>query len=767
MCGGSYAVDKCVDFKEIVENEPFVTMRLSYDGKRWNTWFVSKNIAMFGYDREDFLSQKISWAEIIHPDDRTVVLTLAHDYTTKGVDDFRLQYRLVTASGESVHITEFTHANRNPDGTVHCFDSTLINTTTVQFDRNIAANHFRQQAVMNDILMSLQDADLESSLQIILNRTGAYLNTSRALLFKDSPDHKTCKVVYEWLNKGITSIMELDYAVTYSTEMPEIYVALRDTGILLVNAGEIPENCREEFEKEGLISSAIFAVYLHGAHYGFVCFDDCVVPRIWDEDTVNFLKNAANLISNVLMRINAEEELHSRDVEIEQMAYTDSLTGLPNRFRLNTDLAKTLRASTESGRSFYAMFTDLDDFKVVNDCYGHDFGDGVLKTFAAYAADLFGDQARVYRFGGDEFVVIFDSDDAGRVRLFLDALMKRAQSPWESLGREFHCSLSIGVVECRAPDDDAQSVIKKADIAMYSAKKAGKNNYAFYTEALESESVNRSLTEALLREAVRDDFAGFELHYQPYSDTVTRNIVGAEALLRLKGPDGDILLPEQFLSLAEYLGIIVPLGEHILSQAARQCRAINSIVGFEDFTITVNMSTRQIQNNIVHRTLEILRREEVNPANIIISFTEGSALGDMAKIIRICKEFKRHGIGTALDDFGSGSSSFINIRSLPVDIIKVSSSYLEDIEDQFTGSFVKLITELGHHTGKKICMNGVEKDSEFAFCEHAGVDLVQGFLLHKPGDVKALFDVIATKTTGMFFCNAKGKLTAHRGTLRA
>lgn len=745
-------MDTPIDFKGIVENGPFVSMRLSYENGLWKTWYISDNISIFGYNPADFLAQKLTWVDLLHPDDRIVTQTLARDYIKKNVDNFRLEYRIVTSKGESIYITEFSHINRNPDGSVACVDSTLINTTTVQGDKNAAANHFRQQAIITDILLSMQDSDLDSALQIILAKTGDYLNTSRALLFKDSPDHKTCKVVKEWLNRDITSVMDLDYSVTYSTEMPEIYVALQDTGVLLVNAGEIPENCREEFEKEGLVSSAIFAVYLHGEHYGFVCFDDCVVHRTWDMDTANFLKNIANLLSNVLMRKHTEETLRVREVEVQQMAYTDSLTGLPNRFRLHDDLEVALKASGASGRSFHAAFIDLDDFKVVNDSYGHDFGDGVLKSFAAFAADLFKNAGRVYRFGGDEFVIIIDSGEEARMLAFLDAMIERAKSPWHSLGKDFFCSLSIGVVKCRAPDDDTQSVIKKADMAMYSAKTSGKNNYAFYTETMGSESLNRSEMEALIRQAIQNDFAGFNVHYQPYTELSSQRIIGAEALLRMAGPNDTYLLPDQFLPLAEYLGLMVPLGEHVLRQAAMQCGTINRINGFADFTVTVNMSARQFkQKNLVQRSMEIIREAGVNPGNIITASNERHVLDDMDALTRLCREFKRMGVGTALDDFGSGSASFTNLRDLPVDIIKVSGKYMREIDDKFTRSYLNFVTEMGHLAGKKICMNGVERESEYDFCIKAGADMVQGFLLYKPGDAKALFETIATKMTGVFY----------------
>lgn len=755
-------MEPIVDFREMVENKPYVSMRLAYDGETWSTWYVSKNVEQFGYSREDLMSGRITWRDMIHPDDRVVAFTLAHDYVSRALDDFRLEYRIRKPSGESIHVTEFSHINRNPEGAVVCVDSVLINTSTGQVNKVIAENHFRQQAVLNDILLSLHDSDLSQSLQIILDKSGSYLNTSRALLFKDSPDHRTCKVVYEWLNAGITSVMDLDYAVTYSTEMPEIYVALQDTGILLVNAGEIPKNCQEEFEKEGLVSSAIFAVYLYGKHYGFVCFDDCVVHRTWDEDTANFLKNIANLISSVLLRMDTEEKLQAQEKEVKRLAYADHLTGLPNRFRCDEDLTRAIAESGLTGRHGYALFLDLDDFKIVNDCYGHDFGDGVLISFATFARDLFEKYGTVYRFGGDEFLIILNNCERVQVLWFVEQLLQRAQRPWSALGKEFYCSLSIGIVEYSAASDTPRSVVKKADIAMYSAKKSGKNNYAFYAEGLDNESLLRSEMEMQLRNAMQNDLSGFVVHYQPYSDTKSKKIIGAEALVRLKAADGSLLVPEQFLALAEYLGLIVPIGEFVLRKAAEQCKAINAMGGYSDFTVTVNMSQKELKRkDIVARTLDILEETGVNLRNIIISINETNALADYEKMVQVCREFKKSGIRTALNDFGSGSASFINLREIPVDIIKVSPKYVSDIDDHFTTSLLRLISELSHSSGKIVCMNGVERDSEYSNSKKVGVDWVQGFLLYRPGDANTLLDILSTRLTGVFF----RKTSSHVGSL--
>ncbi len=293
----------------VIEHCPAVVFRLSHAGGTWRAWFVSRNVSQYGYSPEEFTRGTMSWPALVHPDDRVLVSKTVNDYEAHGINTFKLYYRLVCKNGDVVPVTEYNTVNRDSDGNIVCYDTFIMSNTQDEASRRLIDQHYRQQVVLNDILMSLHDSNPDNALQIILDRTGEYLDTSRALLFKDSPDHKTCKIVYEWCNRDITSVMALDYSITYETGMPEIYVALQKTGNLLINHGEIPENCREEFEAEGLVASAIFAVYLDGDHYGFVCFDDCVVERYWDDDTVRFLKNIANLISSVLARQAAASQL--------------------------------------------------------------------------------------------------------------------------------------------------------------------------------------------------------------------------------------------------------------------------------------------------------------------------------------------------------------------------------------------------------------------------------------------------------------------------
>lgn len=427
---------------------------------------------------------------------------------------------------------------------------------------------------------------------------------------------------------------------------------------------------------------------------------------------------------------------------IEEQAYTDYLTGLPNRLDCDESLSTLLENTKQLKQPAYLFFIDLDDFKIVNDSYGHDYGDGVLKSFAEYLKATFTGNNQVFRLGGDEFVIIIDHSNWMNVPEYLEGMLERAKSPWKALDKEFYCSLSIGVVEFISALEDARSILKKADIAMYQAKKMGKNNYAYFTDGLSEDVESRSEIEKLIRISMQDNCAGLEVFYQPYCSLGTKKITGAEALMRMRGPNNTLMLPGEFIRLAEYLGLIVPMGEHVLRKAAELCKQINDTVQ-ADFSICVNFSLAQFkQESIISDIKRVLRETGVNLQNIIIGIDEVVALEDNQDILNRCEELRQNGVRVALDDFGSGMASFINMRKLPVDIIKVSPMYLYDYEDKFTRRFLELMVELGHFSSKEICMTNVETDEQFDFCRELNGDIVQGFLLHRPDTAENLLKLL-------------------------
>lgn len=427
----------------------------------------------------------------------------------------------------------------------------------------------------------------------------------------------------------------------------------------------------------------------------------------------------------------------NNEAEIRTQAFHDYLTGLPNRHACEDALRNLLRDTADDLSPGFLFFIDLDDFKIVNDSHGHDYGDAVLISFADFLRRTFTGKNKIFRLGGDEFVVLISHANYLNVPEYLETMLDRAKQPWPAVDKEFYCSLSIGVVEFISCMEYSGSLLKKADIAMYHAKKMGKNCYAYYTQAMDEETMLRSTMEPLLREAIKNNFAGFEILYQPYCAANDSRVIGAKALLRLKAANGSLILPKNFLDLLEYLGLMVQVNEHVLASAAALCRDINKAK--PDFCMTVNLSPVQFKHKDgVKRIEEILKQSGVNLNNIIVAVNEKMAMDERKRILGLCSEFRQHGIRVALDDFGAGNASFINMRRLPVDMITVAPAFVSNPEDDFTDRFLHLIIELGHISKKQICLSGIETASQLEFARSRGADLVQGFFLYTPGDESIL-----------------------------
>jgi diguanylate cyclase (GGDEF)-like protein len=444
----------------------------------------------------------------------------------------------------------------------------------------------------------------------------------------------------------------------------------------------------------------------------------------------------------------------------QELAYTDYLTGLPNRRACDNELLLMLERLCGAKTPGFIFFIDLDDFKVVNDSFGHDYGDGVLVAFADFLRQRFQGMDKVFRLGGDEFVVVVDPVNGLMVPEYLEDMLVRARQPWVSRDREFYCSLSIGVVEFIARLENAGSILKKADIAMYHAKKTGKNNYAYFTEGLDSETVDRSETEELLRKAILNDFSGFEILYQPYyalnqpaagSAKKSRGRAGArpagaEALLRLRGQAGELIAARDFIGLSEYLGLIVPMGEYVLRRAASLCKQVND-KWRADFSVSVNLSVVQFKRkNLALNIEKILHDTKVKPENMIIGINEGVAMSEKKNALNYCAQFRRSGFRVSMDDFGSDNASFINMRDLPVDVIKISPMYLHAHTDEFAKNFIKLACKLGHFSGKTVCLTGVETKAQLDFCRRVGADMVQGYWFSMPESEDKLLELVGSGT---------------------
>ncbi len=722
---------------EIIERSPSIALRVVGEHGKWGTVFITRNISAFGYSQEDFMSGRVTWMDVVHPDDREDVVNLLNGFAEMGNDRFNILYRIVKADGTPLWISDNTQVVRDENGGIgHC-DCIITDYTETKEHIERIGDNFRQQAVLNEILQGLHDSDLDKALHIILHRSGSHLDLGRVVLFEDNPGHRTTRPIQEWRSPGVASILDRKgFTLSYQDDIPEIAEDLAEYGYRIVNHGEIPPGSAAALARLGVLAAAAFAVTIQDEPFGFIAFDECARPRRWSRDVVRFLDNVSRLVAPVILRRRNEQI-------IQTMALTDQLTGLWNRYHLETRLNQAIAEARESGRDGYVLFIDLDDFKIINDAYGHDYGDVILKEVGRFLREHFGENGTIFRFGGDEFVILLEPGRADAIQEIMDGVQARAQLPWTVIDRSFYCTLSIGVVRFPESYLDSKEIIKNADIAMYQAKKTGKNNYVFFSRTMDNDSVERSEIETAMRRAIEDCFDGFRVYYQPLCD-LDKRIIGAEALLRWQLPNGRRLQPAEFIPLAEYLGLIVPLGEHVLRTAARQCRRINAM--FPTFFVGVNVSMRQFRcQDFLERTLGLLADEGVANSNVILEMTEGMAMQDMQRMKLMAGELRQAGLRVAMDDFGTGYSSLSNMRDLPIDVVKIDRSFITEVTtDAYSKSFIRFITDLVHSMERKVCIEGVETAGQLKYCRDSRADYMQGFHLWRPMSGEDLL-----KTLGM------------------
>lgn len=415
-------------------------------------------------------------------------------------------------------------------------------------------------------------------------------------------------------------------------------------------------------------------------------------------------------------------------------ANNDFLTGLYNRMKCETDLQRVLDQTLRNSQSAALLFIDLDNFKNINDGLGHDYGDALLKEIAAKIQGIVGLHNHCYRMGGDEFVAIVTPENYGLLNKILTNLTLLFNKPWYLIDSEVYCTMSMGVVKFPEHGADVNNLIKKADIAMYEAKKLGKNRYAYYKKDYGDEANYRQLEmESNMRQAVESSCEEFVLFYQPVVDAKTRKVTGCESLVRWNSRALGFVGPGDFIPLAEYLGLIVEIGDFVLETACLKCKEWNEKFD-PDFRVNINLSVVQLfQPNIVRHVKEVLDATEVNPKNITLEITETLAINDMERAMEIVNGLKQLGVKIALDDFGTGYSSLSYIRQLDFDIIKIDKSFIDDIlTDDYDQAFVKLIVDFAKKIEAKLCVEGVETEEQFEFLRDMDADSIQGYYFSKP-----------------------------------
>jgi diguanylate cyclase (GGDEF)-like protein/PAS domain S-box-containing protein len=446
--------------------------------------------------------------------------------------------------------------------------------------------------------------------------------------------------------------------------------------------------------------------------------------------TISAIRNEQGAITNYVSIFNDITQNVQQQEALRHQAQHDALTQLPNRLLIHDRLENALRKRERSDKKVALLFLDLDNFKHINDAFGHPVGDDLLVQLARRFSNQMRGGDTLGRVSGDEFLILLSEiDTINIVSAVALRLIECLQKPFRHGDIEYFVTASIGVTI--APDDgkDPVTLIKNADIAMYRAKKLGKNNYQFFAPELDVQAHRRMALEMKLRKSLENE--EFELHYQPLTHSVSGKIVGAEALVRWQS-EGTLISPAEFIPLAEESGLILPLGEWVLKTAARQAKQWQD-AGF-DLTMSVNISSRQFAGQDLFALLEeILRDLELEPGRIYFEVTESMIMGDLAQAQQIMGDLQRLGLRFYLDDFGTGYSSLSYLKRLPIDGLKIDRSFIKDIvEDSDSNAIAAAITSLANTLHLEIVAEGVETVEQWRILHDMSDMLIQGYLVSRP-----------------------------------
>lgn len=462
---------------------------------------------------------------------------------------------------------------------------------------------------------------------------------------------------------------------------------------------------------------------IHREEGGFGWAETIKVP-VFDE--TGSLIGTAGVARDITARKAAEEQ-------ISQQARHDPLTGLPNRLYL----AERFEQYRAEHAQFAVLFLDLDNFKLINDTDGHTVGDALLQQIALRLRGEVEDSGFVCRHGGDEFLILYPSPHPLEVESFAQRVARALVRPYLIAGNEYVISASIGMASFPAQGEDRLTLIKHADIAMYEAKRQGRNRFTWFAAPLAEQAAHKRKVEMQLRAALEHE--SLSLHFQPLIDLASGRIIGAEALVRMRAADGSLVSPASFIPLAEETGLILPLGDWILSAALRQLAQWRR-AGWDDFVLAVNISGIQFrQSQFVPRLAEMLEVCAVPGRFLELELTEGVLAEQSVDAIAGLQQLKALGVRLAIDDFGTGYSSLSYLKRLPIDRLKIDRSFVDDLPGHAGDvAITRSIVHIARAFDLAVTAEGVENQAQRDFLRELGCQSAQGYWFSKPVPAEAL-----------------------------
>ena len=417
--------------------------------------------------------------------------------------------------------------------------------------------------------------------------------------------------------------------------------------------------------------------------------------------------------------------------ELYELSRVDQLSGLMNRNALHERTDWLIAEASREHTQFAVLFLDLDHFKDVNDSLGHKIGDALLKTVATYLQEVIRTEDFVARIGGDEFVIVINNYESHLELIrVMQRLLDHIKEPFVIENHPIYVSASVGVVIYPKDGTDMQILLKHADIAMYEAKRKGRDQYHFFTDSLNQKVQKDIKLEKDLRSGIKNH--EFKLYYQPKVDLVSGLIVGAEALIRWFHPQEGMVSPNDFITLCEHTGFIIPLGEWVMNEAARQQVEWKN-KGICDLPISVNVSVKQLHDeHFEDKFKHLFKKTGIQNNRLDIEITENMFMENSDHNIDIMKMIRANGSTISMDDFGTGYSSLSYLKKFSMDTLKIDKSFMDDYESESGAMFIETIVNIGKTLGMEVVAEGVETAQQVAFLKEIKCDVYQGYYCAKP-----------------------------------
>lgn len=448
-------------------------------------------------------------------------------------------------------------------------------------------------------------------------------------------------------------------------------------------------------------------------------------------------KNGEIFVYGAISEITNRKE---KEIEINHLSYYDEVTGIPNRRFFMKEASRLIRELFNVNIAF--IFIDLDNFKYVNDTYGHDYGDALLYEFSKIILEMQIDNSFLARYGGDEFVLVKSNiEGKNEIKGILDNIIKKLSNPLIIKDREIYSTLSIGVSIYPFDGKDIGILLKRSDMAMYLAKINGKNRYEFFDlkllEVLDREfEIEKGLRRAIDKEEIR-------FLYQPKVNVNTGKVIGFELLVRWHSKNMGIVSPKEFIPIAENSGLIIPIGKYIIDESFKKCKEL-SLNTNKKFKMAINLSEVQIRDDeIVDYISMTLKKYNLDASYIELEITESIIMKSADKNIKTLEKLKELGVTLALDDFGTGYSSLSYLRTLPIDVLKIDKSFIDGILIEEKSEYIiNSIIELSHYLNLLVVAEGVETKEQLVYLEKSSCDIIQGYYFSEPIEFEDICEMI-------------------------